>query len=402
MEISRLPAALILLATVATLAQTIPPRTYTTPGFLKPWEWEGQSGDLVHGGATPVEMKALVGTMLELRAILKASPVAGQPVGYNTMLSGHYEPFNLPERRDLKARDFPLRGLIWFGAFPQEFDAKGKLLPTLGETVLMGFRVNALPHWVDQPVEWQDQLTDAVLDPRHHPDLAGLPHVGGLLVVKKNDRPLWVPVNFEDSFALILAHRRKVVVGYESTAAKLRKDFADYIDPKRRAERMELHKLAAKSQKDPSAFMAQMEKIDRDGEEIQRKQIAAMTPTAASYWADAIAKVKEAEADYASLSPEQKAAPACYLDQSRSPHPDTRPLASFVPAGTPHCRPIIRPNWNYFDRSLPRTAIQLITVEAGDCPGRKPPADGAPYGCPANMALIHSLDWDKITAIMDR
>jgi hypothetical protein len=65
MNISRLTAVLILLATVAALAQTIPPRTYTTPGFLKPRAWEGQSFDVERGGATPV--------------------------GYSMMFSGHGE-----------------------------------------------------------------------------------------------------------------------------------------------------------------------------------------------------------------------------------------------------------------------------------------------------------------------
>jgi hypothetical protein len=35
-----------------------------------------------------------------------------------------------------------------------------------------------------------------------------------------------------------------------------------------------------------------------------------------------------------------------------------------------------------------------------NCPGQKPSKDGEPYGCPANMALLHSLDWESVKAIM--
>lgn len=397
---TRASCVLVVMATAVALAQT--PTSYTTPGFLKAWEWAGQSGDLAHGGATPAEMKALVSKVLELRDLLKASPVAGRPVGYNTYLPGHFEPFSAPERRDLKAGDFPLSALIWFGAFPQEFDAHGKLLPTIGETTLMGFYVNALPRWVEKPMEWRDQLTDVVLHPRHFPDLAGLPHFGDLVVLKKNPKPLWLPVSFEDSFTLIRAQRRQAVARFESKAAEYRKDYADFLDPAYRAKRQAIYKMTAERQKDPVAYLAEMDKFDRTDEELRRKRVETSTPEADKYWADAVAKVKEAEQDFASLSAEQKAAPTCYMDQSRSRNPDTRPLVSFVPAGTPRCRPVIRPNWDYFDRTLPRTAIQLLTVWVRDCPGQKPSKDGAPYGCPANMALLQSLDWEKVKAIMDR
>ncbi len=394
----RVSSVFVVLATTVAMAQA--PRSYTTPGFLKAWEWEGRSGDLAHGGATAAEMKALVSKVLELRELLKASPVAGKPVGYNTYLPGRFEPFSAPERPDLKARDFPLSALIWFGAFPQEFDGNGKLLPTIGETTLMGFYVNRLPRWETMPLEWGDQLTDVGLAPPHFPDLAGLPHFGDIVVLKNNSRPLSLPVSFEDSFTLILAHKRQVVAGFESKAAEYRKDYADFLDPAHRTERQATYKIVARMQKDPVAYLAEMDKFDRTDEELRRKRVETSTPEADRYWADAIAKVKEAEQDFASLSAAQKAAPACYMDQSSSRNPDTRPLVSFVPVDTPRCRPVIRPNWNYFDRTLPRTAIQLLTVWVRDCPEQKPSKDGDPSGCSANMALLQSLDWEKVKAIM--
>jgi len=102
--VTRVSCVLVVLATTVALAQT--PHSYTTPGFLKAWVWEGASGDLAHGGATATERKALVSKMLELRERLKASPV------------GHFEPFSAPDRPDLQAGNFPLSALIWFGAFP--------------------------------------------------------------------------------------------------------------------------------------------------------------------------------------------------------------------------------------------------------------------------------------------
>jgi len=78
-------------------------------------------------------------------------------------------------------------------------------------------------------------------------------------------------------------------------------------------------------------------------------------------------------------------------------------LSRFVAATTPGCRPVIRPNWDYFDRSLPRTAVQLITIGTiTRCAGDPKAASGPnPAGCPTNLALLRSIDWQRMRALME-
>lgn len=133
--------------------------------------------------------------------------------------------------------------------------------------------------------------------------------------------------------------------------------------------------------------------------EWDRKQLTEMTPTANQFWAAALARLNEAERDLGSLSPAEGAVAACLLERVEA----TRPLSRFVPATTPNCRPVIRPNWDYFDRSLPRTAIQLITIGLRGCTDNAKVASRPnPAGCTANLALLRSLDWEQVKALMDR
>jgi hypothetical protein len=165
-----------------------------------------------------------------------------------------------------------------------------------------------------------------------------------------------------------------------------------------RAERQQIQKSLAPKQKDPDAYLAQTAELERLEDENSQRQLKELTPAADRFWADAVARLREAEQDFASLSAEQRTTPACLLEKVEA----TRPLARFVAATTPGCRPVIRPNWDYFDRSLSRSAVQLITIWNRCVDSKKSASDPDPAGCPTNNALLESLDWNKVRALMDR
>ena len=84
-----------------------------------------------------------------------------------------------------------------------------------------------------------------------------------------------------------------------------------------------------------------------------------------------------------------RTAPACYAKAGTS-------LRSRFRSGVaPGCGPIVRPNWQYFNKALPRSAPQIIIVdEIVDCFDKAPASAGKnhPAGCPANRKLLETMD----------
>jgi hypothetical protein len=391
----------VVLAASVTAAQT--PDRRTTPGFWREWQWDASASDAGRGGVTAVEVKAFVGKLLELREVLKAAPAVAEPRGFNAYLQGHFNGFSVPERPDLKAREFPLAATLWFGAFPQEFDAAGNLTRQIGETELLPFEVNMRPPGA-KPRDWTDINTDVIIQPAPHPDVAGLPRFGDALVFKKNPKPLWSPVSVETSLQLMLAQRQKDVKYFEDAAVRIRESYEEWVDPARVAARAQRNRSAAASRPDPEAYLANVEKGERNTEDTLKKQVAQdADPAANKFWAAAIARVKDVDETLASMSAADKASPACYLEP-RGRVVDERAMSRLVPLDTPGCLPVVRPNWSYFDRALPRTSIQVITIGMiGRCVDElKPTGATRTWGCPVNLALLRSVDWDKVRSLLDR
>jgi hypothetical protein len=135
----------VLLLLVASLAFAQGKPSYTRPGVWKAWDWDFENGGPVGSAATKAEVKALADKVMQLRALLMASPVVAKPVGFNAMLGGHFNEFLVPERPDLKGRDYPLSAGLVFGAFPQEYGDDGRV--EWGETALMWVELNQMPRW---------------------------------------------------------------------------------------------------------------------------------------------------------------------------------------------------------------------------------------------------------------
>ncbi|HEX6973570.1 MAG TPA: hypothetical protein VF147_04175, partial [Vicinamibacterales bacterium] len=100
----------------------------------------------------------------------------------------------------------------------------------------------------------------------------------------------------------------------------------------------------------------------------------------------------------AELSPTDQAAPSCYA--AKGPSLRTRFLASPAPG----CHPLVRPNYGYFNKALPRTAPQVVIIapvarcfDTADRNNREANST-SPAGCRANRALIETLDIAAIRA----
>ncbi len=75
--------------------------------------------------------------------------------------------------------------------------------------------------------------------------------------------------------------------------------------------------------------------------------------------------VRYLENELKRLSPAERAA-AGYVSVTGSPHASAPTCSSVVDADFPGARRIVEQNWAFFDRSLPRTAVQAILIDFGN------------------------------------
>ena len=147
-----------------------------------------------------------------------------------------------------------------------------------------------------------------------------------------------------------------------------------------------------------AAFVANMESADVQIEAAKRTQLAPGGPEEKGV-REAERDVKEVEAIVAALSTEQRKAPACY-NQSASRVAEQFRLKDGAPAA---CRPLVKPNWDYFDPKLPRSAPQVLMIDSFTrCLTQQSKASISRGGCDINRLLINSMDWDAVRAWLDR
>ena len=102
----------------------------------------------------------------------------------------------------------------------------------------------------------------------------------------------------------------------------------------------------------------------------------------------------------AGLDAAGRSAPAC-VTGGETPE---RWRMKIVPAGTPGCRRVVEANLGLFKPELPRSAIQLITVEninycRRDVASQK---QKTVYGCAANLDVVGQLDWQHVAALLEK
>ena len=147
----------------------------------------------------------------------------------------------------------------------------------------------------------------------------------------------------------------------------------------------------------PQAFIKQIEDSIGIEEASLLKELSPATGTGKSL-ADAKRALSEVTDWIAQLSPAELAAPSCYAEKG------TTLRARFTTVASAGCRPLVRPNYGYFNAALPRSAPQVLIIT-----GIKRCFDTAdkynneanspsPSGCRANRALIETMDKDAIRA----
>ena len=371
------------------------------PGTWKAWKpFQAISSVRTERGATPAEVKAFEATLLELNAILRRAPGVAAPKGYSVETWGSMIGLGLAVPGRPASKSLPLVGSLDFGAFPIfEYDRNGKTIrEDTGEAPLMEFRVNE--PWMGssrQPEEWGAVDTDAFLQPRLNGEVAGLPRYGDMLVIAKLPETLWSPEPLSAAIDLVAANRRAELASFQESLEKAKARLAIVRDPAWRAQRMKDAREAAARMPKPEEFVASIESAVKIEEASLVQDIG---PTGGTGKGLAVTQraLDEIAAWLAELSPSDRAAPACFAAEAKGLR------ARFRPGLSAGCVAIVKPNYQYFNATLPRSAPQVLVISPmADCfdtanKNNVGANSTSPAGCAANRKLVETMDKDAIRA----
>jgi hypothetical protein len=362
------------------------------PGTWKPWHMTVSSDGRRTVKATAPELKAFEAELVKFREILRAAPSAAQPRGYSVEAWGYLASMNAPGQPDV--RTLPIPGGVDFGAFPIfEYERRGKTVrEDTGETALLLFMVNDITAGIvgkPGPPEWSPLDLGVFTQPKATGQRAGWPLFGDIIVMTKRTGSPWVPVPLAEALAI----DRKAAQARRDEAAevveKFRQELAKILDPARRAARRAENERNAPTMPDPKAFLAQMAEVERISERATRAELEPSGGSARRL-AEADRALAKVDQRIAALTDADGAAPSCFATAGATP--ETR-ITRGPAAG---CVPLVRSNWDFFDHALPRSAPQIVVVTQA----RRCYEDAEPTtlvsGCPANKALLESIDRQKV------
>jgi hypothetical protein len=375
------------------------------PGTWKPWKpFSASAGSRQAQAATPALVKTFEAELLALNAILRRAPGTASPVGFSVETWGHLAGYHVSEHAPGQpvAGGLPLAGGLTFGAFPIfEYERNGKMIRAdTGETALQGFLVNEIGRGLidrGNVAEWGAVDHDAFLQPLPQGEIAGLPRYGDGLGVARDPAALWTPLSRRSALDLVKAARQlevnNVQEGVDASTARL----AVVRDPAWRATRLKDAQQSAATMPDPQAFIKQIEESIRIEEAALVNELAPTTGSGKRL-IEARRALTEVTDWIAELSPTEQAAAACYAEKGATFR------ARFLTVPSPGCHPLVRPNYGYFNKALPRSAPQVVIItgitrcfDTADKYNRDANSP-SPAGCRANRALIETFDKDAMRA----
>jgi len=378
------------------------------PGTWKPWKplsTSTGSGGAKEQVATPALVKAFEAELVTFNAILRRATGVASPVGFSVETWGSLAGYHVSEHAPGQpaAGKLPIAGGFTFGAFPIfEYQRNGKTIrEDTGETALQQFLINQIDDSLFNRgvAEWASLDTDAFQKPMPQGEIAGLPRYDDGLIIARDPAALWTPLPQRGALDLVVKARQLVVQGFEESMATYTAQLAAVRDPAYRAKRVQEARETAALAKmpNPQAFIQQIEQSIDLEEATLVKEVSPTAGTGKSL-ADATRALSEVTAWIAQLSPAELAAPSCYAESG------TMLRARFTTVGSAGCRPLVRPNYGYFNAALPRSTPQVLIITGvtrcfNTADKYNLEANSAsPSGCRANRALIETMDKAAIRA----
>jgi hypothetical protein len=362
----------------------------------------------------PAEHKQIMEANLQrFVAIVLSDPSLQPPVGFDFRTGTHAYAPPLPVSLHAPLA-YTMTGLFyWYTYMP----ACQKIQPL--DVAMQGFfvRANDISAVFNGLERWElDEQGLTYLEPKEIRKVAGFPQYStGVVVLKRNPRPIWVPVSRERELQFELAQRRKNLDAIAESAKA-----ADVYDPtaileKWLGERPERQREMEKSyaemkQSNPeyaekirASFFdteKQVEKALRYTAEHEKAAPSGYNALLAAERSNEEKCIRYLEDKLARLSPAERAAPA-YISLNVSNRKQSSldsGCSCIVDADFPDARRLVTENPDYYDQALPPSAIQLILVDFSNFEGSVrvyPPWRHAAY-----ERIRDGLDYSALAAML--
>lgn len=253
-------------------------------------------------------------------------------------------------------------------------------------------------------------------EPREIRKVAGFPQYStGAIVLKRNPRPIWVPVSREWALQRELAQSRKNLDGFAASEAAARAfdptaALETWLRERPEREREMEKSYAEMKQSNPEVaekiranFFDLEKRVERTMRDVAERQKAApppKDPRVEAYRRGVDKCIGYLEGELTRLSPADRAAPAYVsLKTFDLKRPSPQPGCSLVvDVDFPDATRIVTENPDYYDPALAPSAIQLILVDFSYFEGSvrvKPPWRQAAY-----ERIRDGLDYSALAAML--
>lgn len=376
----------------------------------KEFPWDGECrwlpatwGDKPGGGArvTPVERAAVKAQLEKVIAGLKSAPVLNPPVGIcpwvRTAGSDDIISLGFALQSSFRLWNWTTRDLS--RATPGGPVRNGEMSP-------LSFTFNKHPGAQDVgEFSASDAEGEFHSEPRITFLFQGFPVFGAAdpakyhdgiltLVIPLNNRPLYRPMPLGRVIRWQVAELDRELARLQSIRETARQQYDAYFGPTARAEeeriiRLRIERQGARTPEQQAKVRANREaEVEASTRELRSKWDIASTPD--HPFNVATRRKGEAQARLAALSPADAARPACLVRR------DTEAPDVGVTGDAACSFGLVEQNPDYYDRRLPRTQVQLLTLYGMSDRG---PGGGLPATTRypwANDYTVYGLDWQKL------
>ncbi len=354
-------------------------------GKWKPWTIDTEVR--VDYKLTQREVDSFLGTLERLATIFRELKALTPPLGVDAR--SHLSLQSPPSSEVQRPRSYiPVVGRVTVDLLPYYMDEGGRIDTNPDDSAGFALYVNDLSHifrgerytkkgvvedWfaAGEPTEMEDEQGLYFLAPKVTGNLQGFPiYDTAAVILVKSQKPLWVPVSQERFLRHAIRRAQELLEAQNEEQREMMKGV-------------------------PPDEVREGEKLARESEAGTRATLAENPGNIRFLRAD---YVKALTQELASLSSEQRAAPAFYSPDWKT----TRRPSGLLNPGAPQAQPVVSPNADFFNPALPRTAIQVIVVLGISGADR-----AAAHPERANPAVVrrfevrNSLDWRSVAALVE-
>lgn len=364
----------------------------TEPGRIAPFVFTATPSSIRESKATPAEVKAGEAVAGRLAGVIAEVPALNPPVGFHSVFVGV-----LMGRDATQARMRPVAPLdLWV-----RFGAPGM---TGDEVNFLHFYINDLRPVVLDLIgarKWEDERGDMYLEPAATGEVGGFPMYNDLVVIARPGDSIWAPVPVERFAKTLAAELKSGAEEAEKRRSQAKAELEVFLSPpeqqKRRAEID-----AARQRSDAANEVRRLETFFAEDEAAIRRKIDPdpSQPKDVQWYFGPVNAYKDVQGVLSGLDASGRTAPVCVIG-GETPE---RWRMKIVPAGTAGCRRVVEANLGLFKAELPRSAIQLITVENIEWCRREVASqkEKTVGDCAANLEVVRQLDWQRVAGLLER